>query len=135
MKSGNPTATFCCPACQNHVPAEWKHSEIQCSCGKSWNGVLKDSFFECCPLCGCSQFYLQKDFNRLLGCSLMLLGILLVPWTYGLSLPILALVDWLIYRKVPMMILCYQCGAEFRGFKSPAHLKTFKHPIGVKYDK
>ena len=135
MKEGSPTVTFQCPSCRNHVTAEFNRAEIKCSCGKSWGCALKDSFFERCPLCGCSQFYLQKDFNQFLGCSVVLLGIIGVPFTYGLSLPVLALADWLIYRKVQMLILSYQCAAEFRRFTPPQHFKTFKHPIGVKYDK
>lgn len=65
----------------------------------------------------------------------MSVGIGLVPWTYGLSLPIFALIDWLFYRKVPMMAHCYRCGAEFRNFSYPKRLKQFMHHIGLKYDK
>ncbi len=62
-------------------------------------------------------------------------GIVLVPVTYGLSLPVFALIDWIIYKKVPKLVACYRCGAEFRGFKVPEGLKAFMHHIGLKYDK
>lgn len=65
----------------------------------------------------------------------MLIGILLVPLTYGLSLPVFALVDWLLHRKVPTIINCYKCGTEFRGFKNEKSFKPFLHHIGLKYDK
>ena len=62
-------------------------------------------------------------------------GIALVPVTYGLSLPVFALVDWVIYRKVPKLTACYRCGSEFRGFTDPKCFKPFMHHIGLKYDK
>jgi len=65
----------------------------------------------------------------------MLLGILLVPVTYGLSLPVMAAVDWLLYKKYPTIAVCYRCGMEFHNFDYPKRLKPFMHHIGLKYDK
>jgi hypothetical protein len=77
----------------------------------------------------------DKDFNQVLGFVVMGVGIVLVPKTYGLSLPVFALIDWLIYRQVPKLVACYRCGGEFRGFAIPPQLKPFMHHIGLKYDK
>ena len=122
--------------CGQSVTANILEEKITCpSCGKSWPASTENPFFEICPLCDCRQFYTQKDFNRALGCLVMLAGIILVPATYGLSLPFFAFFDWLLYRRVPTMIVCYKCGAEFRGFSLPAHLKEFLHPIGEKYER
>ncbi|MCR4336478.1 MAG: hypothetical protein NUV91_01545 [Candidatus Omnitrophica bacterium] len=100
-------------------------------------GHLSDfkTIFERCAICQCRQFYAQKDFNRGLGCLIILIGIILVPKTYGLSLPVFALIDWLLYKKYPTMVICYRCGAEYRGFSAPSHLKPFMHHIGLKYDR
>ena len=104
-------------------------------CSNPW-GEIKSSFaFEQCPFCPCRQFYVQKDFNQGLGCLIMLIGIILVPKTFGLSLPVFALLDWLLYRKVKPVVVCYHCGSEFRGFSIPLDLKPFLHHIGMKYDK
>jgi len=65
----------------------------------------------------------------------MIIGIALVPATYGLSLPVFALMDWLLHRKVPTLINCYKCGSEFRGFNNSKNFKPFMHHIGIKYDK
>ncbi len=66
----------------------------------------------------------------------MLVGIVLVPFTYGLSLPVFALVDWFLVRRVETLINCYKCASEFRGFKDDAsRFKPFIHQIGLKYDK
>ena len=91
--------------------------------------------FEYCSICQCRQFYLSKDFNRALGCAILLVSIVLVPRTYGLSLPVAALVDWILYKRVPAMVTCYQCGGEFRGFSAPDLLKPFSHHIALRYDK
>ena len=105
-------------------------------CTKEW-GILKDvqTIFEHCVVCQCRQFYTQKDFNQALGCLIMILGIVLVPWTYGLSLPFFWLIDFIMHRKVAPMAVCYQCGCEFRGFAIPKQLKPFMHHIGVKYER
>ena len=88
-----------------------------------------------CPVCTCRQFYTDKDFNQVIGFAVMGVGIVLVPFTFGLSLPVFALIDWIIYKKVPKLVACYRCGSEFRGFPIPERFKPFIHQIGLKYDK
>ncbi len=133
-----PSITHYCPQCQKHGQIEIiDHQTFTCPhCQKEW-GRLEAiaAIFENCPICQCRQFYAQKDFNQAMGCLIMLIGIVLVPWTYGLSLPIFWLVDLYFYRRVPTMAVCYQCGAEIRNVPIPEHLKPFLHPIGEKYDR
>jgi len=127
-----------CPKCKNYDKVEVSGSKaIQCPhCAQLWGTVDSiDKIFDQCPICRCKQFYRQKDFNQALGCLIMLTGIVLVPKTYGLSLPVFAFVDWLIYKKVSEIVICYKCSAEFRGFSIPKRLKSFMHHIGMKYDK
>ena len=127
-----------CDSCKNFSQVLVSENQpIVCpQCSKEW-GKLESvqKVFDRCPVCGCRQFYLQKDFNQALGCFIMIIGIGLVPWTYGLSLPVFAFFDWVFYKRVPTMVICYKCFSEFRGFKIPEHLKPFMHPIGEKYDK
>jgi len=105
-------------------------------CSNGWGDLLSaQEVFEHCLMCSCKQFYKQKDFNQALGCIIMLIGISLVPWTYGLSLAVFAFIDWLLHKKVPTIVVCYRCGSEFKGFKIPKRLKPFMHHIGLKYDK
>jgi hypothetical protein len=112
-------------------------SPIACPhCRHAWGRIEDGSaVFEYCPVCRGRQFYTSKDFNQFLGCLVMLVGIVLVPFTYGLSLPVFALVDWLLHRRVPTLINCYKCGTEFRGFPNDRNFKPFLHHIGLKYDK
>ncbi len=105
-------------------------------CSNIWGKVDKEEHvLERCPVCSCRQFYVDKDFNQVLGFVILGIGILLVPKTYGLSLPFFALLYWLIYRRIPQLVACYRCGSEYRGFTVPKHLKPFLHPIGLKYDR
>jgi hypothetical protein len=67
-----------------------------------------------CPLCGCHHLYRQRDFNRAFGCVLVLLGAVLVPWTFGLSLPLFGLIDLWLYRRLKDAVVCYRCDTVFR---------------------
>ena len=127
-----------CVECKRYVqvPAA-DQQELLCPHCRKTAGQTKllSEVFQSCPLCHCRQFYREKNFPQRLGCLIMLIGIILVPFTYGLSLPIFALIDWLIFRRIPNMAVCYRCGAEFHGFEIPVTFKSFLHPIGMKYDK
>lgn len=126
-----------CPACKKftRVIVEPK-SVIACGqCAREWGKAEEISeVLSRCPICACRQFYLQKDFNQALGCGVMLIGIILVPVTYGLSLPFFSLLDWILYKRVADVVVCYKCLSEFRGFAIPSHIKPFMHHIGAKYD-
>lgn len=128
-----------CNFCKKYAAVEINQSsqDLNCpECQKKWGRVSNISnVFDSCPICQCRQFYTTKDFNQALGCFVMFIGIILVPKTFGLSLPIFAFIDWLLYRRVKAVICCYRCGSEFRGFAPSIPLKPFMHHIGLKYDK
>jgi hypothetical protein len=128
-----------CPQCKSYASINWgPHLKLSCpKCSHTWGETSQNKdAFDKCPACGCRQFYLSKDFNQLLGCLIMLTGIVLVPWTYGLSLPVFALVDWILHKRVAALLNCYRCGLEFHGFKDEEkRFKPFMHHIGLKYDK
>ena len=138
------TISWDCPHCKKVALVQAKAGALVCphcneNCGRL--GPLgervdnEEHFPEACPRCSCTQFYLVKDFNQALGCTMMLIAIVLVPKTYGLSLVGMWLIDLLLFKRIPSAALCYRCGAEFRGFKLPEHIKPFIHHIGVKYDR
>lgn len=81
-----------------------------------------------CRSCEGRDFYLQKDFPRKIAVGLVLAGALTVPWTYGLSLVLVALVDFLLFRLVHWMTVCYRCRSEYRAFRrNPAHQEFDRH--------
>ena len=108
-----------CPHCQN------EKAEISLS---TWD-------FSVCPFCQGRQFYRRKDFNQILGCLVVLVGVVLVPFTYGISLPVLILADWILYRRVSDLVVCYRCQAEFREFGViPEEVRTFDHHTAELYE-
>ena len=129
--------TYRCPQCRRACDVDSSQGHFSClHCGRE-GGVIGEvaTLFQQCPICKCPHFYLSKDFNQILGLFVLSIGIVFVPWTYGLSLPVLALIDWVLYKRVPTVVYCYRCGALFRGFELPGHLKPFSHPIGLRYDR
>lgn len=77
---------------------------------------------EVCIACGSERLYTQKDFNRKLGLAIVVVGAVLSPWTYGLSLVVCMGIDYGLYWFVPEITVCYGCDAIHRGFQhNPAH--------------
>lgn len=137
--SNSVTLARHCPQCKHYAVIELHDQAVlNCPhCATEWGRVeTLNAIFEYCPVCRGRQFYTSKDFNQFVGCLIMLVGIILVPFTYGLSLPFFALIDWLLFRRVAALINCYKCAGEFRGFKEELkRFKPFIHHIGLKYDK
>jgi hypothetical protein len=90
-----------------------------------------------CPLCACKHLYRQRDVNRALGCLLVVVGAALVPWTYGLSLVVLAGVDWYYYVRLGQSVVCYRCDTVYRDARPGPRQGEFdllKHDV-LKYGK
>jgi hypothetical protein len=87
-----------------------------------------------CPECGCKHLYKKKDFNQALGCIIILIGALFVPFTYGLSLVVLFLIDLYLYNKVEDSIECYKCKSEFKNVSIPDNFTQFDHHTAEIYE-
>jgi hypothetical protein len=83
------------------------------------------SLIERCAACGHDQLYFQKDFNRTTGITLVVLGSIFVPWTYGLSLLGVTILDYIVWRLVKDVIVCYRCQAVHRGYPPNPSIKPF----------
>ena len=66
---------------------------------------------------------------------IVFIGAILVPITYGISLMIVALIDFLIYRKVKVMAVCYLCHAEYSNCEIPKKILGFRHHMAEGYEK
>ena len=87
-----------------------------------------------CPVCSSKHLYKKKDFNTAVGCIIILIGALLVPWTYGLSLLVLSLVDLLLYHRIKDSIECYKCKSEFKDIILTEALTPFDHHMAELYE-
>lgn len=86
------------------------------------------SLITSCPSCGAKDLYRQKDFPRKIAIPIVIVAAILVPWTYGISLIVAAVIDFIIYRKTSWMTVCYKCRAEYRGFPiNPSHEEFDRH--------
>jgi len=90
--------------------------------------------FSQCPSCGCKHFYHQKDFNRTIGCLIILASAILVPFTYGLSFIIVAIIDWFLYMRVPSEAVCYKCRTVYKNVQIPDQIKVFDHHLAELYE-
>ena len=96
-------------------------------CGQAASEALRDSpadpgFLSRCAHCGLDRLYVQKDFSKKAGLWVFIVaGLLSVP-TWGLSLLVATLIDFVLYYSLGDATLCYGCGAVHRGFpKNPGH--------------
>ena len=78
-----------------------------------------------CPICGAGHLYKQKDFNRKIGVGILVIGILFAYFTYGISLLVVTVIDFCLYRYVGEVGCCYQCQAQYRGTESVKKLEGF----------
>ncbi len=82
-----------------------------------------------CPVCERKDFYQQKDFNRKIGVALFVVAACLVPWTYGLSLLALYLLDVFLFRRLSMIAICYKCKTIFRQIENIKEIREFDHEM------
>ncbi|MBT3738365.1 MAG: hypothetical protein HOG33_04630 [Candidatus Marinimicrobia bacterium] len=107
----------------------------ECSHCKRPDLFNSDMDFSFCPICESKHLYKKKDFNQALGCIIILIGALFVPWTYGLSLIFLSALDYFLYRRIKDSVECYKCKTEFKNINVPTSLEPFDHHIAELYEK
>jgi hypothetical protein len=123
-----PSVNFLCGRCEARLTREAGEEPAPCvRCGESSAVVAPagDSLLDHCAACGHDQLYFQKDFNRKTGIALVVLGSIFVPWTYGLSLLGVTILDYIVWRLVKDVIVCYRCQAVHRGYPPNPALKPF----------
>lgn len=84
-----------------------------------------EAIIDRCAACGHGELYFQKDFNRTTGIALVVVGSIFVPWTYGLSLLGVTILDYIVWRMVKDVIVCYDCQAVHRGYPPNSRLQPF----------
>ncbi len=95
--TGEDPQDFTCEHCQSSVRLEVSES------------VQQRSVVDRCVLCCKDLFFVQKDFNRKLGCAIVLLGAVASVYTYG---------------------ACYFCNSVYRGYTPNPKHKGYDLNIG-----
>jgi hypothetical protein len=133
---------FACPRCKAQVVAaiSGEGAVPRCeACGAEHTLRFSESLRERriadrCALCGSEHFYVQRDFDQRWGCLIVAIGAAFVPWTYGLSLAVCALIDLVLYRRLRSVAKCYVCKATYRGGEMHPDHKPFDLHLLEKYE-
>ena len=114
------SVNFLCTGCGWRVAAiSGTEAPTSCeNCGTE-SGVVApppDQVVSRCAVCNHDELYVQKDFNRTTGVVLVVIGAVFVPWTWGLSLLAVTILDFIVYYMVGEVIVCYECQTVHRGY-------------------
>lgn len=123
-----PTVNFLCSKCEKRLSRESGEPPRACEhCGAdtSITAPPAGAIISRCAACDHDQLYFQKDFNRTTGIALVAVGAVFVPWTWGLSLLGVTILDYIVWRLVKDVIVCYECQAVHRGYPPNPDLEPF----------
>ncbi len=119
---------YLCTKCDARLGRDEGESARPCeACGAASDvtAPLEGANVDHCAACGHDQLYYQKDFNRRTGIALVVIGSVLAPFTYFISLAAVTVLDYVIWRLVKNVIVCYECQAVHRGYPQNPDLKPF----------
>jgi DNA-directed RNA polymerase subunit RPC12/RpoP len=121
--------TFPCPKCEQagRVELALDAHEYTCpNCSQSIavpDDLLEGGKLVRCVSCPSRDLFTRKDFPQSLGVTIVAIGALIstIFWAYGYplwsfaTLFVMAGIDVLLYVIVPNCVMCYRCGAIYRG--------------------
>lgn len=133
-----------CPECENGIflselPGKGMVPCARCGKGREATGEGKldaKGGVEKCYLCGCAEFYQQKDFNTKLGLWLIVLmiaaALIFNRWFMQILIGFAAL-DLALYFGLGNIVICYKCGAIYRGFPIADRIGGFDLKVHDQY--
>jgi hypothetical protein len=137
--------TLICPTCDQAghlaLPAAPEWACPQCHQVLQLAHPAPEPTLPACAVCGCHELYRKKDFPHALGLAILTFACVASSITYGLyhwwlTWSILlgsALIDGLLYVLVKDVIVCYRCGAQFRGVPPHTGHQLFELTIFERY--
>jgi hypothetical protein len=123
-----PSVHYLCPRCEQRLARTAGEAARACEhCGAETavTAPPADAIIDRCAACGHEELYFQKDFNRTTGVALVAIGAVFVPWTWGLSLLGVTILDYIVWRVVKDVIVCYESQTVHRGYPANPALKPF----------
>ena len=84
-----------CDSCNNVYSSTISSKKIKCDKCKEERFLFhsENLIFKRCSFCNSKEFYKRKDFNQKLGCLFVVIGSLLLPFTYGISLVVVLIIE------------------------------------------
>ncbi|MBY0414808.1 MAG: hypothetical protein K2Q18_11605 [Bdellovibrionales bacterium] len=139
------TVQFTCKNCGSgiHVYPEAIAHKIQCDICQTEQTVKFDHNHEegnlhDCPSCERKDFYSQKDFNRKLGVILFVMAAVIStvmlyfginPLWYLSTFIVLYALDFVLFRRLKLIAICYKCQTIFREVKNIEEIPGFNHEM------
>jgi hypothetical protein len=141
--------TYECPQCKATGITALAESPGEATCRQCGAtralkaGSTDHGKLEFCPWCATTDLYIQKDFPEGLGLAIVTLGFVVstVYWYYERPIPAFAvllasaLLDMVLYYKVPDVTICYRCLSQIRGqgANPDERLHPFDLAVGERY--
>lgn len=126
-----------CPKCFKAARFDTASAPAEVTCARCADrravslteSVRERNIVDRCVLCGCGHLYIEKDFSRVVGFSIVAVAVVAsgIAWAIDVyvSIGILAgaaLLDLGVWRVSRERAVCYKCEACFRGaVPNPAH--------------
>ena len=120
-----------CPKCNAGLPIRAADTgpSITCGgCGREMpltfsEAVRADRGVDQCPVCNGTDFYVRKDFDPKLGVAAVATAAVISAVFYFYKLDFIAYavlagaaaLDFIVYRFLTLVTVCYRCHTEFRG--------------------
>jgi hypothetical protein len=141
--------TYQCSNCHsiNNVSLQAEKDRVVCRTCASDHPLhrefLEDGQLSACPLCATTDLYAQKDFPQGLGLFIVIVGFAISTVFWYFEKPLLtylvlllsALLDMMLYYRVPDVTICYRCLSQARGAGSnpSGRFHPFDLAIGERY--
>ena len=129
--------TFACPACDATATLDRVEDRVAIDCpgcgaglaipsgAMEWrtDGGERRCRLRRCLVCPSGELFARKDFPQRLGVAIVVVGFAASCVTWGMRLLVptfailfaTALVDVVLYLFMPECLVCYRCGARYRG--------------------
>ena len=123
-------------------PAVVKAADGARECFLHWDQATDDQgHLRRCPVCGCADLFVRKDFRQVTGFVLIVLAALGSMVLLGrrriaaaiIVLAVVALLDAAIFLFTGRCLVCYQCRSEFRRLPIGRDHPTWEAALGERY--
>jgi hypothetical protein len=120
-----------CPKCDAGLPVGANSPPDAIACGRCGteiplqfsDAVRNDERVDRCPVCAGGEFYTRKDFDPVVGLTVVVIGALISGVFYWFGKDLIAysilagaaLIDLVVYGRLKDITVCYRCHSEFRG--------------------
>lgn len=138
--------TFCCPRCEQSSRVELGPTDtalpcVHCNAEIAAPAETAKGELQKCLVCSSGDLFVRKDFPQQVGVGIVVVGIVAssIAWSQHmlvLTFAILfatALIDLVLYIVVGDALLCYRCGAQYRGVEKMEEHSAFNLETHERY--